>query len=225
MSVSVIIPTWNEQGCLAETLSDLRRQNPYEILVVDGGSSDATGRIAAAGADRVLYTCRGRAVQMNLGAAHASGDVLLFLHADCTLEAGALAEAERLLRRRHVAAGCFTMTVRHPGVWYRCIDACATMRVRLTGLGYGDQGLFVPRDRFLAVGGFPPLRLMEDLFLSRRLARQGRFVVATRRIFVSPRRWQQMGLVRQTLRNWSLTALVALGVPPDQLAGLYPPVR
>jgi rSAM/selenodomain-associated transferase 2 len=191
---------------------------------VDGGSTDATCKLADA-ADHVLHAPHGRAVQMNLGARHATGDVLLFLHADCQLEGGALAEAESLSRRRGVAAGCFTMTVRNAGVLYRSIDACATARVRLTGLAYGDQGLFLTRDRFLKSGGFPELRLMEDLFFSRTLRRQGRVVVAASRIFVSPRRWQRSGLVRQTLRNWGLTALAAAGVSPDHLAAFYPPVR
>lgn len=225
MSVSIIIPTLNEMSCLGDVLRQLREQRPREILVVDGGSSDDTCALAAAGADRLLHGPRGRAAQMNLGAAQASGDVLLFLHADCTLEPGALAEAERGLRQRGVVAGCFRMTVTAPGIVYRLIDACATGRVRLTGLVYGDQGLFVKRDRFVRVGGFPPLRLMEDVFLSKRLRRQGRMVVVPKRIFVSPRRWQRQGVLRQTLRNWTLTALAAAGVHPDRLAAFYPAVR
>src|SRR5262249_18494082 len=157
---------------------------------------------------------RGRALQMNLGAAHATGDVLLFLHADCLLETGALEAVKRCLRRRGVVAGCFTMTVAARGLLFRLLDACATARGRLTGLVYGDQGLFLPRDRFVRLGGFPHLRLMEDLFFSRELRRQGRIEVAPRRIYVSPRRWQQAGLLRQTLRNWTLTALAAGGIHP-----------
>jgi rSAM/selenodomain-associated transferase 2 len=225
VSVSVIIPTLNEASCLAETLRRLREQRPQEILVVDGGSTDETCAIAAAGADRLYSGPRGRAAQMNPGAAHAAGDVLLFLHADCTLEAGALQAAERGLRQRGVVAGCFRMNVTSPGLLYRLIDACATARVRLTGLVYGDQGLFVEGSRFLRIGGFPPVRLMEDVFLSKRLRRQGRILVVPKRIFVSPRRWQRQGVLRQTLRNWTLTALAAAGVHPDRLATFYPVVR
>jgi rSAM/selenodomain-associated transferase 2 len=224
MTVSVIIPTLNEQGCLHETLELLRGQRPHQIIVVDGGSTDATYRLAA-DADLVVQGPPGRALQMNLGAAHASGDCLLFLHADCSLEEGALAEAEQHLRTRGVAGGCFTMKVRAHGLLYRSIDVCATARVRLTGLAYGDQGLFIRRDCFQRLGGFPQLRLMEDLFFSRRLRREGRIVVARRRIFVSPRRWQQAGLIRQTLRNWTLTGLAATGLQPDRLAKFYPVVR
>jgi rSAM/selenodomain-associated transferase 2 len=224
MGVSVILPTWNEEGCLGETLRLLRPLGPRQIIVVDGGSTDGTCRLAAA-ADLLLHGPRGRALQMNLGAAHAAGDVLLFLHADCSLEAGALEQAEYCLGKRGVAAGCFTMTVRAKGLLYRAIGACATARVRLTGLVYGDQGLFVRRDLFDRLGGFPRLRLMEDLFFSRALRRHGRIVVASRRIFVSPRRWQRSGLIRQTLRNWALTALAAGGIHPDRLAAFYPAVR
>jgi rSAM/selenodomain-associated transferase 2 len=224
MSVSIIIPTLNEAACLAQTLRALRAEGPGEILVVDGGSGDNTCRQAAA-ADRVLHAPRGRAAQMNCGAATARGDVLLFLHADCTLEAGALRAAEHSLARRAVVAGCFRMSVTAPGPLYRLIGACATARVRLTGLIYGDQGLFLRREVFERMGGFPSLHLMEDVFLSRSLRRLGRVVVAPRRIFVSPRRWQQHGILRQTLRNWTLTALAAGGVHPNRLAAFYPAVR
>jgi rSAM/selenodomain-associated transferase 2 len=224
MRISVVIPALNEESCLAQTLRGLAAEGPHEVLVVDGGSTDGTCRIAAADA-RLLEGPRGRAVQMNLGAAHATGDALLFLHADCAVEPGALRAAAQALGRRGVAAGCFRMTVTAPGFVYRMIDAAATARVRLTGLIYGDQGLFLTSDLFARLGGFPPLRLMEDVFLSMRLRRRGRVVVVPRRIFVSPRRWQRQGVVRQTLRNWTLTALAASGVHPDRLAAYYPTVR
>ncbi len=224
MSISVIIPTLNEAGCLAQTLHSVRAERPREIIVVDGGSSDTTCELAHE-ADFVLHGPRGRAAQMNHGAAHATGDVLLFLHADCTLERGALPAAEECLGRRGVVAGCFRMRVMAAGLAYRLIDHCATARVRLTGLIYGDQGLFMERRLFERLGGFPRLSLMEDVFFSKNLRRQGRIVVAPRRIFVSPRRWQRQGLVRQTLRNWLLTALAAAGVSPNYLAAFYPVVR
>jgi rSAM/selenodomain-associated transferase 2 len=224
MAVSVIIPALNEAACLPETLRSVRRQQPREVIVVDGGSTDGT-RAAAGLADCFLEAPRGRASQMNAGAARAGGDVLLFLHADCTLEDGAVEEAERRLRNPGVAAGCFRMTVRADGWLYRLIDDCATARVRLTGIAYGDQGLFLRRSLFELLGGFPPLRFMEDVFFSRRLSRLGRVVVGRRRVFVSPRRWQRAGPVRQTLRNWALTALAAGGISPDRLAAFYPVVR
>jgi rSAM/selenodomain-associated transferase 2 len=224
MSVSVIIPTLNEAGCLAETVRSLRAQGPHEVIVADGGSQDGT-REAAAGADRFVAAPRGRARQMNAGAAHATGDVLLFLHADCGLEEGALAAAERCLARRGVVAGCFRMRVRADGLLYRWIDTFATARVRLAGMMYGDQGLFLRRADFERLGGFPPVAFLEDVWFSRHLRRCGRLVVAPRCIFVAPRRWQRAGILRQTLRNWTLLTLAASGVHPDRLARFYPVVR
>ena len=224
MSVSIIIPTLNEESCVAQTLDNVRQLRPREIIVVDGGSSDATPRLATK-ADVLVQGPRGRALQMNLGAAWATGKTLLFLHADCLLEKGALEEAERLLDRRTTIAGCYSMSVPAPGWLFQSIAASATARVRLTGLAYGDQGLFIRREQFLKLGGFPPLSFMEDLFFSKQLRRLGRIVVARSRVFVSPRRWQRKGLVRQTLRNWTLTALAAGGIHPDRLAAFYPVLR
>ena len=222
--VTIIIPTLNEATCIARTLETLRGQHPYEIIIADGGSTDGTLELAR-GADLVLAAPPGRAVQMNSGAAVARGEHLLFLHADCRLAAGAVAAIGPALRRPSVAAGCFSMRVEAAGPLFRSIDACATARVRLTGIAYGDQGLFVRRADFARLGGFPPLRFMEDVFFSRRLRRDGRIVVLPHAIHVSPRRWQKMGVVRQTLRNWTLTALALAGVSPDRLATYYPQVR
>jgi hypothetical protein len=110
-------------------------------------------------------------------------------------------------------------------VLYRAIDGCATARVRWTGIVYGDQGLFVRRADFVRLGGFPAVRFMEDVLISRRLRREGRVIVLPERIVVSPRRWQRVGIVRQTLRNWTLTGLALAGVSPDRLASHYPAVR
>jgi rSAM/selenodomain-associated transferase 2 len=224
MAVSVIIPTLNEGTCIAQTVEAVRRQGPLEIIVVDGGSDDST-IAAAAGADRLLTAPAGRASQMNAGAARARGDCLLFLHADCTLAPRALAAAERALSRPSIVAGCFSMRVGAPGTLFRAIDGCATARVRWTGIVYGDQGLFVLRAAFQRAGGFPCVRFLEDVLLSRDLLRQGRIVVLPQRVFVSPRRWQRNGLIRQTLRNWSLIAQALWGTPLDRLAQHYPPVR
>ena len=225
MNISLILPALNEAAAIGATLANLATERPHEILVVDGGSTDATADIVRAAGVTLLTGARGRAAQMNLGARHATGDVLMFLHADCTLEPGSLDAARRTLREYRVAAGCFCMRVDAGGLVYRMIDAAATARVRLTGLIYGDQGLFLTREMFERVGGFPNLRLMEDVFISFALRKLGRMRVADSRIVVSARRWQKVGPIRQTLRNWTLTALAAAGVHPDRLAEYYPNVR
>lgn len=224
MSVSIIIPTLNEATCIAATIASMRRQGPAEIIVVDGGSSDGTRELAS-GADLVLAAPLGRARQMNAGADAARGRHLLFWHADCALEEGGLAALERALERGSVSAGCFSMQVRSHGLLYRVIDGCASARVRLCGIVYGDQGLFVRRDDFFAQRGFPSVRFLEDVLFSQRMRRLGRVIVLPQRVYVSPRRWQKVGIVRQTLRNWTLTALAIFGVSPDRLAEFYPPVR
>lgn len=224
MSVSVIIPTLNEEVCIGETISVLREQKPYEIIVADGGSTDQTPQMAQ-DADQIVQGARGRAAQMNLGAAQATGDFLLFLHADCIPGEGALAQIERKLSRRSIIAGCYQMQVQSQGLLYRCIEYCATVRVKLTGIVYGDQGFFLRRSTFEAIGGFPEVRFMEDVKISLSLRKKGRMAVSSIPILVSPRRWEKTGIIRQTCRNWILTLLAATGIHPDSLAGYYPQVR
>ncbi len=224
MTVSIIIPALNEANCIAENLRALRRQGPCEIIVVDGGSGDDTVKQARA-ADLMVTSPPGRAVQMNLGADQATGEYLLFLHADCTLAGGALRALERAMQRGRIVGGCFSMRVQAEGWAYRSIAAAAAARVRCAGAVYGDQGLFLRRADFIRLGAFPQLTLMEDVFFSRRLSRLGRVVVLPEEIHVAPRRWQKVGIARQSLRNWSLTALALAGVSPDRLARFYPHVR
>ena len=224
MSVSIVIPTWNEAEGIADTIRALRMQGACEIVVVDGGSSDATVALAR-DADHVLTSEPGRAFQMNAGADAARGDLLLFLHADCRLDPGALPAIERTLARPRILAGCFSMRIAADGWGFRSIDACASARVRFSGVVYGDQGLFLRRRDFEQLGGFPRVRFMEDVFFSQRLAQRGNVVVLPQRIHVSPRRWQKVGLMKQTLRNWTLTALALMGVSADRLVAYYPNVR
>jgi rSAM/selenodomain-associated transferase 2 len=224
VTVSVIIPTLNEESCIAGVIANVRTQNPHEIIVIDGGSCDATVRLAA-GADMILSGSRGRARQMNAGARNATGDVLLFLHADCLLAPTTLDQAQKLLQKRSVVGGCFHMRIPAPGLLYRSIESCATARVRLSGIVYGDQGLFLKRDRFESMGGYPEIDLLEDMYFSLKLRRQGRLSVAQGQILVSPRRWQRAGLVKQTARNWAITALAGAGADPNWLARFYAAIR
>jgi rSAM/selenodomain-associated transferase 2 len=218
---SVIIPTWNEAGYLPRAIASARRNRAGEILVVDGGSTDATVEIARELADRVFVTVRGRASQMNCGARHARGEFLCFLHADCCLGPNALMESARLLERPEIAGGCFRQ--RHDiSAWqYRWLDAAASARLRLFGLAYGDQGFFVRRDVFLQLGGFPDVPIFEDALLWQKLSRHGKLALARSTILVSARRWQQNGFWHQLCRNGFLACAFLLGVPPHALAGYY----
>lgn len=224
MQLSVIIPTLNEADRLAETIARVREVGACEIIVVDGGSEDET-LAAAEGADVCLTASRGRAVQQNAGAAASGGGVLLFLHADCWPEPGAAAAIEAALADERIIAGCFAQQIDAAGPGYRLLERGNALRVRLTGWAYGDQGLFVRREVFERVGGFPEVDLMEDLYLSKRLKREGRLTRLGHRLHVSPRRWQQVGIVRQTLRNWAFLGLSHCGVSLTALARRYADIR
>lgn len=225
LRISVIIPTLNEADRIAAVIDAVREIGACEVLVVDGGSDDETVARAAA-ADRVLRSARGRAVQQNLGAQRASGDVLLFLHADCRLDPKAFDAIRELFASPRCVAGCFRQRIDEAGIGFRLLEAGNALRVRCLGWAYGDQALFLKREVFEALGGFPELALMEDLYFCKRLKRAGRIALVTSsRVHVSARRWQRTGILRQTCRNWFLVTLAHLGISPSRLAALYPHVR
>ncbi len=224
--VSVVIPTLNEAKTIGSCLDHLADQGVDEVIVADAGSPDGTADRASRAGARVVAAPKGRGVQQNRGALEASGDVLLFLHADCRLEGGAIAELQRFVARcPKVPGGCFRMRVDGPEWAFRAIDAAAHLRAGVLGVPYGDQGIFVPRWAFDRVGGFPELPLMEDVYLMLRLRRLGRIALLPKRIEVSARRWRNQGILGQSLRNWALTAGAAGGMSTETLARFYPVVR
>jgi hypothetical protein len=162
---------------------------------------------------------------MNAAAAASSGDVLLFLHADCRLADGAFAAITAALADPRTVGGCFRQSIEADGWRYRLVESGNALRVRTLKWIYGDQALFVRRSAFERLGGFPPVPLMEDLLFAKRLKRQGRVRLLEARVHVSPRRWQDAGLLRQTIRNWTLIAALHLGVSPERLARFYPHIR
>ncbi len=224
-TVSIIIPVLNEEVRIADCINQARVLAPVEVIVVDGGSTDRTLELASR-ADRVLPSARGRATQMNTGAAAATGEVLLFLHADCWLEPAGMAEIRSTLGSRpEVVGGCFRQILDHAGWVYRGLEWGNASRVRWPGWIYGDQGLFVRRSVFEALGGFPVLPLMEDLYFSKSLRQAGRLALLGPHLHVSTRRWEQTGPIRQTLRNWWFILAAHLGTPLDELARQYRDVR
>jgi rSAM/selenodomain-associated transferase 2 len=206
---------------LAETLRCARQPGVREIIVVDGGSDDATVEIARRSADIVVASARGRALQMNAGAARASGDILLFLHADTHLPPGFAAEVGAACERDGVVGGRFDVELRpsSPLLWITA--ELINRRSRLTKVSTGDQGIFICRKVFEALGGYAEMPLMEDLELSRRMKRAGAIACLRSRVVTSSRRWRQHGVIRTILLMWALRALYYAGVSPRRLQGWY----
>ncbi len=221
--VSVVVPTLDEAEILPFTLERVCRALPAggEVVVADGGSTDGTLEIAAAFA-RVVRAPRGRGRQMNAGAAEARGAFLVFLHADCWPEPGALEEACGQLADMDVAAVAFPQRL-EGGRWiYRWIERAADLRVKWLGSVYGDSGLALRRETFHRIGGYPDLPLFEDLGISKRLRRAGgRLELARHPLHVSTRRWEREGPLRRTLSNWLLTLRFKAGADPEALAHDY----
>jgi len=219
----VVIPAINEAEHIGRSVQYAWRADPAEVIVADGGSSDRTCEIAADAGAVVIRTDRGRAVQQNCGARAATGNVLLFLHADNRLAPDGVEQVISALADASVLGGAFRQRIEAPGLAYRLLERGNALRVRCWGLPYGDQGIFMRREIFEQLGGFPEVRLMEDLLLMRLLRPRAWPVLLPGPLHVSPRRWQRHGVIRQTLRNWRLLAAEAFGVSPDRLADSYPP--
>jgi rSAM/selenodomain-associated transferase 2 len=224
MALSIIIPTLDESDGIIDTLQALAplRGRGCEVVVVDGGSNDGTPLLARRWADRVLTAPRGRARQMNAGAAAARGEILLFLHADCRLPEAADGLIVEGLARARRSWGRFDVAIdgRHPLL--KVVAAFMNRRSRLTGVATGDQGLFVTRSLFEAAGRYPEIALMEDVALSKRLRRYGAPLCIPHRLRTSGRRWEKHGVLRTiALMGW-LRLAYWLGADPDRLALRYP---
>jgi rSAM/selenodomain-associated transferase 2 len=191
--------------------------------VADGGSSDGTAELAAARGCVVVRSAPGRGRQLRVGVAASRGEWLLVLHADARLSAGALSEAEAALRQPGLRAAAWPLAIDGAGPWLRWVEWGTTLRWRLFGLAYGDQGLLVTRSLYDAAGGYPDSSILEDAALSRRIARLAAVQHFRVPILVDARRWRREGQVRATLRNWVLLALFVAGVQPERLARWYLP--
>ncbi len=219
--ISVIVPVLNEAAVIEATLRCIPAGEDIEVIVVDGGSRDSSVRVAEAFGARVIHTTAGRAHQMNLGAAAAHGEVLLFLHADTCLPADFLRLVDSTLRRPGVIAGAFRLRIDSRGWSLRIVEAMANFRSRWLGMPYGDQALFVPRHHFRTAAGFSKLPIMEDFEFVRRLKRWGRIALAPATVLTSARRWERLGVLRATLLNQAIILAYLFGVSPARLASWY----
>ena len=223
MKLSIVVPTLNEAEGIAAHLEALAplRQRGAEVIVVDGGSRDGTVDLARPAADRVIASPRGRAAQMNAGAALARGAVLLFLHADTRLPGNADALVLAGLELSGRAWGRFDIAIAGRSPLLAIVAVAINLRSRLTRIATGDQAIFVSRDVFATVGGFPDIALMEDVALSRALKRISRPVCVAAKVTTSGRRWEQHGVLRTVVLMWRLRLAYFLGAEPAALARRY----
>jgi rSAM/selenodomain-associated transferase 2 len=219
--LSVIVPTLDEASVLPALLADLQplRAGGAELIVCDGGSGDGTAEIAAPIADRVVLAPRGRAAQLNAGARIARGDLLVFLHADTRVSAPCVQALAALSPA--LGWGFFGLRLRGRSRLLPLVAALMRVRSRLTAIGTGDQGLFVSRALFEAVGGYPQQALMEDIEICRRLRRHAPPFLPAPLLESSGRRWDRDGALRTILLMWSLRLRYFLGADPAALARAY----
>lgn len=222
MKISIILPVLNEEKNLSISLSRLQpfRQAGHEVIVVDGGSADNSLMLAHEGADAVIVSKAGRALQMNSGASVASGDVLLFLHADTVLPENALYVILSLGQTDNFW-GHFDVRLSSNKKIYRLIEYLINLRSRLTSIATGDQAIFIERALFNNVGGFPEIALMEDIAFSRRLRKISRPVCLKQKVITSSRRWENKGVIATVLLMWKLRLYYFFGVSPERLSQLY----
>lgn len=225
--ISIILPVLNEAATIEETLRRLRDISDIEAIVVDGGSRDETIAIAKRCGKKFGLSCKvisaasGRARQMNAGAVVATGDILLFLHADTHLPPKFDTLVRQALQHPNTIAGAFELRIDANLRGLRLIETMVNVRSRVFSMPYGDQAIFLKASTFHDLGGFPDLPIMEDFELMVRLKRQGRIAILPASVLTSGRRWQKLGVVRTTLINQLIIAGYFLGVPPTQLVCWY----
>ncbi|MCC7546667.1 MAG: TIGR04283 family arsenosugar biosynthesis glycosyltransferase [Burkholderiales bacterium] len=223
MRLSVVMPVLDEAGCIRTSLERLRvlREAGHEVIVADGGSRDGTPDLARGLADCILDAPRGRALQMNAGAARAGGDVLLFLHADTRLPADVLEQLAAVFCTGSRRWGRFDVRIegRHPML--RVVARAMNLRSRLTSVCTGDQCIVVARELFVRAEGYPPIVLMEDVALSKRLRRLGAMAALPGPVVTSGRRWENNGVWRTIVLMWWLRLRYFLGDSPRRLGRVY----
>ncbi len=222
-SVTIVMPVLNEAVSLEGFLQSLQplREEGVEVILADGASQDGTVEIATPLVDQVLSAPRGRARQMNVGAQVARGDILLFLHADTHLPQGAITTITTQLAQSKKAWGRFDVQIVGQPFMLKVIAAMMNLRSRLSGIATGDQAIFVRREDFVAIGGFPDQPLMEDIEISKRLKRRSSPLCIRERVKTSGRRWEKYGVWRTIFLMWRLRLLYWLGYSAEKIARAY----
>jgi rSAM/selenodomain-associated transferase 2 len=219
--ISVLVPTLNEQEHLPTTLARVELRPGDELIVIDGGSTDATMAIARQFTPAVFGSSRGRAQQMNYGVRQAHGDILLFLHADTLLPPGGLEAVRTVMQSPQVVGGAFRLAFLPVTPALQVIAWGTNLRTRFGKLPYGDQALFVRREIFDAIGGYADVSFMEDVQFVQALRQHGTLAIVAAPVHTSGRRWLHDGVVYTTVRNNVLMALYFCGVPPATLQRWY----
>ena len=221
--ISVIIPTLNEAESISACLTSLQslREQGHEVIVVDAASNDATLTLSETKADFILSSPKGRARQLNFGASKASGEILLFLHADTLVFANTISVLNELTAGAEPFWGRFDVRLSGSNVVFRVIEYFMNTRSRLSGIATGDQAIFVSRQLFDQVGGFPEIDLMEDISLSASLKKVCRPLCLKEKVQSSSRRWEQNGIIKTVLTMWVLRFRFAMGASPARLAKEY----
>ena len=225
MKVSIIVPTLNEELVLEKTLTQFQQLSPHELIVSDGGSDDDTRNIAGRFSHRVITGSAGRALQMNVGADEATGDILLFLHADSRIEPESYRKMLQCMQNPKWIGGAFTLCI-ESGKWsLKLIALLANIRSKYFGIAYGDQGFFVRKEVFKDMNGFSPIPICEDLDFYYRLRKKGSVILLKEKAHTSPRRWINEGIFFTTVRNFIIAVLFGLGFPPHILTKWYLAIR
>ncbi len=220
--ISVIIPTLNEEGNIGRCIESLQSEDGHvEVIVADGGSTDSTVETARRYGSLVVTAERCRGCQMNAGASVAGGDMLLFLHADATLERGWSGAMRDALHSGLFVGGAFRFIINAPGLRYRFVEAGVALRCSIFSLPYGDQGIFMARQTFRRLGGFREIPLMEDVDMIERMKGLGRIGILPKRAKTDARRWRTKGVVRTSIANRTMMFLYRMGVDPHKLARIY----
>ena len=221
MKICIIIPVINEAREISRSIDRACESGADEIVVVDGGSTDGTQDILRDANCVFIESKPGRAIQMNAGAKATRSDVILFLHADNWLAKNACLQIRDAFQNEEIQFDAFEQKIQNEGRVFRWIESGNRWRVARQGLIYGDQAFFIRQDLFEQLGGFPEIPLMEDFELSRRLRVAGKPIILPGPTFVSARRWERVGPIRQTIRNWFLSTAYRLGVSTEWIAKRY----